>query len=247
MTARAIGEGFAFQGEVMKFRRRPRGETSTHLPPTAFISFIQNHDQIGNRALGDRMITYRPLETIKAVTAIYLLSPQIPMLFMGEEWGARERFPYFCDFDEELNAKVRKGRREELSRLPGFDSDDLFDPTDQLTFEMAKLDWSQLACDVGTEMLAFYKSLLTLRQERIVPLLAGVGGGSGSYRHEGRLTMVDWTLAAGSRLHLRANLSDKPATIPSLLAGERIYLLGSASDNTLSPWSVFSGISPAGT
>jgi len=79
LTARAIGEGFAFQGEVMKFRRRPRGETSTHLPPTAFISFIQNHDQVGNRAFGDRLGMLVPPGKLRAVAAVYLLAPQIPM------------------------------------------------------------------------------------------------------------------------------------------------------------------------
>ncbi len=88
-VGRALAEGFVFQGEHMPYRGARRGKSSVDLPPTAFISFIQNHDQIGNRAVGDRMTTYRPLEPIKAVTAVYLLSPQIPMLFMGEEWRAR--------------------------------------------------------------------------------------------------------------------------------------------------------------
>jgi malto-oligosyltrehalose trehalohydrolase len=240
---RALAEGFVFQGEHMPYRGESRGKPSTGLPPTAFISFIQNHDQIGNRALGDRMITYRPLEPIKAVTAIYLLSPQVPMLFMGEEWGAREPFPYFCDFDEELNAKVRKGRREELSRLPGFDADDLLDPTVQSTFEMAKLDWSQLDGDEASDMLSFYKSLLALRRERIVRMLRGVGTGCGSFRHDGRLVAVDWTLAGGAELHLLANLSDEPARISSPDLGEQIFLLGSDSADTLSAWSVRSSIS----
>jgi 1,4-alpha-glucan branching enzyme/maltooligosyltrehalose trehalohydrolase len=242
---KGLAEGFVFQGEHMPYRGRSRGKPSIDLPPTAFISFIQNHDQIGNRALGDRMVAYRPLEPIKAVSAVYLLSPQIPMLFMGEEWGAREPFPYFCDFDEDLNEKVKKGRREELSRLPGFDADDLLDPTAQSTFEMAKLDWSRLDGADTSDMLAFYKSLLAVRHERVVPLLKDVGTGSGSSRHDGNLTTVEWTLAGGTKLHLLANLSDKPARITSPPIGERIFLLGSASGGTLSPWSVCSSISPA--
>ncbi|WP_426239189.1 malto-oligosyltrehalose trehalohydrolase [Pararhizobium sp. DWP1-1-3] len=245
-VGRALAEGFVFQGEHMPYRGDSRGKPTTGLPPTAFISFIQNHDQIGNRALGDRMITYRPPEPIKAVIAVYLLSPQIPMLFMGEEWGAREPFPYFCGFDDELNVKVRKGRREELSRLPGFDADDLLDPTARSTFEMAKLDWSQLVGTGASDMLAFYRSLLTLRKDRIVPLLQGASG-SGSFRHEGRLTIVDWTLAGGSMLYLLANFSDEPVTIPSPFVGERIFLHGSNSEGTLAPWSVLSSIDLAKT
>jgi 1,4-alpha-glucan branching enzyme/maltooligosyltrehalose trehalohydrolase len=244
-VGRALAEGFVFQGEHMPYRGESRGKPSSDLPPTAFISFIQNHDQIGNRALGDRMITYRPLEPIKAVTSIYLLSPQIPMLFMGEEWGAREPFPYFCDFDEELNEKVRKGRREELSRLPGFDADDLLDPTAHSTFEMGKLDWSQLDSADAVEMLSFYKSLLNLRHQWIVPLLQSGSAGNASFRHEGHLTVVDWTLAAGSGLHMVANLADEPATIPAPLSGEQIFLLGSVRENMLAPWSVYSSISSA--
>ena len=242
---RALAEGFVYQGQHMPYRGESRGKPTSGLPTTSFISFIHNHDQIGNRALGDRMITYRPLEPIKAVTTIYLLSPQIPMLFMGEEWGAREPFPYFCDFDEELNEKVRKGRREELSRLPGFDAEDALDPTAHSTFEMAKLDWFQLESADAVEMLAFYKSLLTLRHQRVVPLLQGVGARNASFRHDGRLTIVDWTLTAGSRLHIVANLADQPAKIPAPLTGEQIFLLGSVSENMLAPWSVQSSISPA--
>ncbi|KAA0687993.1 malto-oligosyltrehalose trehalohydrolase [Neorhizobium sp. P12A] len=243
---RALAEGFVFQGEHMPYRGKSRGKPSIDLPPAAFISFIQNHDQIGNRALGDRMITYRSLEPIKAVTAIYLLSPQIPMLFMGEEWGAREPFPYFCDFDEGVNEKVRNGRREELSRLPGFDAVDLVDPTAKATFEMAMLDWSRLGGTDCSEMLAFYKSLLAVRHKRIVPLLERAGGGSGTFRRDRSVTAVDWALAGGAKLHLVANLSDQPARIASPPLGERIFPPSSTSENNiLSPWSVFSSISLA--
>ena len=92
----------------MPYRGTARGSPSAHLPPTAFVSFIQNHDQIGNRAMGDRMAASLPSEALKALAAVYLLAPQVPMLFMGEEWSATEPFPYFCDFEEELNRKVRE-------------------------------------------------------------------------------------------------------------------------------------------
>jgi len=227
----------------MPYRGERRGKPSGDLPGTAFISFIQNHDQIGNRARGDRMITYRPMAPIKAVTAVYPLSPQIPMLFMGEEWGAREPFPYFCDFDEELNERVRKGRREELSRLPGFDAHDLLDPTAKSTFETAKLDWSQLG-GPASEMLVFYRSLLALRHQRIVPLLKDTGSGSGSFHREGNVTAVDWSLARGAKLHLAANLSGEPAKFAWPPEVERVFSLGCVSQDVLAPWSIILGICP---
>lgn len=238
-TARALAEGFVFQGEHMPYRGEARGKPSAGLPPTAFISFIQNHDQIGNRALGDRMIVSQPLEAIKAVAAVYLLAPQIPMLFMGEEWGAREPFPYFCDFNEELNEKVRKGRREELSRLPGFDAEDLMDPTAKDTFSSGTLDWSQRETPEGRALLHFYRALLTLRRERIAPLLKGVGGGSGRFDAKGETLSVTWTLAGNRRLTLAANLSDTPASLASPDEnGAVLYALGTLEGSQLSPWSV---------
>jgi malto-oligosyltrehalose trehalohydrolase len=242
---RALAEGFVFQGEHMPYRSGNRGKPTLDLPPTAFISFIQNHDQIGNRALGDRMITYRPPEPLKAITALYLLSPQIPMLFMGEEWGASKPFPYFCDFNEDLNEKVRKGRREELSRLPGFDCDDLIDPTAISTFEMAKLDWSELGGPEASEMLEFYRSLLKLRHQRIVPILKNTDGGRASFRQQGAVTAVEWALKDSATLHLLANLSDEATRFSPPPAAERIFSLGSATHDTLSPWAVIFSIGSA--
>jgi malto-oligosyltrehalose trehalohydrolase len=243
-VGKALAEGFVFQGEHMPYRGGTRGKTSKDLPPIAFISFIQNHDQIGNRARGNRMVTYRPLAPIKAVAAVYLLAPQIPMLFMGEEWGAREPFPYFCDFDETLNEKVRNGRREELSRLPGFDADDLLDPTAASTFGSAKLDWSKLHDKDAAEMLTLYKTLLQLRHQRIVPLLKGSGGGSGSFRRDGSVIEVEWTLAADTTLQLLLNLSGNPGTFLQQGAAGRIFSLNAPSGDTLPPWSVIASVRP---
>ncbi|MBX4937442.1 malto-oligosyltrehalose trehalohydrolase [Rhizobium binae] len=238
---RALAEGFVFQGEHMPYRGGSRGRPSGHLPPTAFVSFIQNHDQIGNRALGDRIMAASPADAVKAVISIYLLAPQVPMLFMGEEWAAGEPFPFFCDFDEDLNDKVRKGRREELSRLPGFDADELLDPTAPSTFAAAKLDWSKCA---SSERLEFYRRLLDLRHQRIVPLLKGAGGGNAAHRSDGATFAVDWTLAGDRRLHLDANLGSEAVRPPKRCdQGETIFCLGSGDGGQLAPWTVIWRIS----
>ena len=117
---RALAEGFAFQGEMMPYRGSERGEPSARLPPTAFVAFIQNHDQIGNRAFGDRLNAIAPPEAVRAVAAVYLLLPQIPMLFMGEEWARATAVPVLLRFRPELADAVRKGRREEFARFPEF-------------------------------------------------------------------------------------------------------------------------------
>ena len=144
---RALAEGFAFQGELMPYRGRPRGAPSAELPPTAFVAFIQNHDQVGNRAFGDRVTDFAPAEAVRAIAAVYLLLPQIPMLFMGEEWGAAQPFPFFCDFGPELADAVRKGRREEFARFPEFQDpamrERIPDPMAEETFASAKLDWDE--------------------------------------------------------------------------------------------------------
>jgi maltooligosyltrehalose trehalohydrolase len=146
LLGKAIAEGFAYQGEMMPYRNAPRGGPSAGLPPDAFISFIQNHDQIGNRAFGKRLNALASPEAIRALASVYLLAPQIPMLFMGEEWGAKQPFLFFCDFSGELAEAVRKGRREEFARFPEFADPErvakIPDPCARSTYLASKLDWS---------------------------------------------------------------------------------------------------------
>jgi 1,4-alpha-glucan branching enzyme len=117
---RALADGFVFQNEIMRYRGSPRGEPSAGLPPTAFVAFTQNHDQVGNRAFGDRLSSFAAPEAVRGIAAIYLLTPQIPMIFMGEEWAAAQPFPYFCDFDGDWAEAIRDGRRAEFARFPEF-------------------------------------------------------------------------------------------------------------------------------
>lgn len=234
---KAIAEGFVYQGEHMPYRGEMRGKSTKSLPPTAFVSFIQNHDQIGNRALGDRMAASHADDALKAIAAIYLLAPQIPMVFMGEEWGAREPFPFFCDFNADLNEKVRSGRKKELSRLPGFDADDLPDPTAETTFSSAKLDWANLAA--SAPWLRFYKDVLCVRHERIVPFLRKINAQGMFKVLSGGALCVEWTASDGDTLVLLCNLSKS-----TVLLGDDAKLLpaffstGSVTSGELSPWFV---------
>src|SRR3978361_707313 len=143
----ALAEGFAFQGQVMKCSGAERGEPSAHLPPTAFVAFMQNHDQVGNRAFGERITAGASPQAVHAIAAVYLLLPQTPMLFMGEEWGSSSPFPFFCDFEGELPDLVRKGRREEFASFPEFrdpvQRERIPDPLAEKTFLSGKLDWTE--------------------------------------------------------------------------------------------------------
>ena len=142
MLCRCLAEGFGYQGaDVRSPREAARGEPSAHLPPTAFVNFLQNHDQIGNRAFGERIDAIaRSEEALRAAYAVLLLAPSPPMLFMGEEWEAPQPFPYFCDFEPELAAKVREGRKREFARFEKFRDKGglaaLPDPTSLETFRL---------------------------------------------------------------------------------------------------------------
>ena len=124
LLGRALAEGFAYQGEPSPHRDgAPRGEPSAALPATAFVDFLQNHDQVGNRAFGERIGALAPEPGVRAATAVLLLAPAIPLLFMGEEWSASTPFLFFSDFGAELGATVTAGRRREFAGWPGFEDD----------------------------------------------------------------------------------------------------------------------------
>ena len=232
---KALAEGFVFQGQHMNYRGKDRGTPSADLPPTAFISFIQNHDQIGNRAEGDRVVAAQSRERLKALAAVYLLAPQIPMIFMGEDWGARAPFPYFCDFTPELNEKVREGRQKELSRLPDFDGEDVLDPTDEATFRNAKLNWEKTS--EANEFLELYRDLLSIRRKSIVPLLARGAGRQASYHTVGHAIAVSWRFQ-DHVLHLLANLSATSVTISLEEQGISLFSQGNVNSEQIGAWSV---------
>ena len=213
MLARAVAEGFAFQGEYASFFDRERGKPSVELPPSAFVSFIQNHDQVGNRAFGERLHHIAPEAAVRAAAATYLWAPQIPMLFMGEEWGTTRPFQFFADFDGELADAVRKGRRNEFARFPEFSDphkrERIPDPIDVATFHRSRLEWRELAEPQHAARLDWYRRMLTLRREVIAPLLPRIQRG-GSFDHKGEAVFsVEWTVQGTGRLHLAANFSSR--------------------------------------
>jgi 1,4-alpha-glucan branching enzyme len=243
--ARALAEGFAFQGEMMPYRGHHRGERSADLPPTAFIAFIQNHDQIGNRPFGDRLTTIATQNAVRAVAAVYLLLPQVPMLFMGEEWGAVQPFPFFCDFGEELADAVRDGRSREFARFPDFHDQAkrarIPDPTAEETFAAAKLVWEDVMREPHAFWLDWYSRVLATRHAEIVPLLTEIRMG-GRYEVIGQgAVAVRWSVGeAGEELMLAANLSGAPVSGFSPAMGRALWREGRQDDatGTFGPWAV---------
>jgi maltooligosyltrehalose trehalohydrolase len=248
--ARALAEGFAYQGEKSRHRDdAPRGEPSTELPTVAFVDFLQNHDQVGNRALGERLATLASGEAVAAVTALLLLSPHIPMLFMGEEWGARTPFQFFCDFDGDLAAAVRDGRRREFARFPEFRDastrDRIPDPNSPATFETSRLDWREQDHDAARHRLERMRSLLAIRRREIVPRLgASTGKDARAEVKDRRALRVTWRLDDGAQLSVVANLSGRPigelgwVIDGRVICKEPAHLAINSTVEGLLPWSV---------
>jgi malto-oligosyltrehalose trehalohydrolase len=239
--ARSLAEGFAFQGELMNYRGEPRGEPSAHLPPTAFISFIQNHDQVGNRAFGDRITDPISQAKARAIACIYLLAPQIPMLFMGEEWATTDPFPFFCDFKEPLAEAVRTGRRAEFKRFPEFQDEQarqrIPDPTAQSTFESAKLSWDLLRQPANADWLQWYRTILSVRRSQIVPIIPECGPAHYEVLGRGEV-IVSWPLQQALLL-LHANLADAAGHELRRTAARVVWHEGTEnSDHRQGPWSV---------
>jgi malto-oligosyltrehalose trehalohydrolase len=236
--ARSLGSGFVYQGEASAHRGgQLRGEPSGALAPTAFVNFLQNHDQIGNRALGDRLEGLANDGAIEAALAITLLAPMVPMLFMGEQWGSTAPFPFFCDFEGELADAVRKGRRNEFADAYTKYGSEVPDPLDEKTFQSAVLDWN--ACDLPkpNPRLALVRDLLSIRGREIMPRLAGAGFGEASVEDNGLLT-ASWQMGDGAMLRLLANLSghDIRGNRPQQV-GTKIW--GGDLTDVIPPWAVY--------
>jgi malto-oligosyltrehalose trehalohydrolase len=254
-VGRCLAEGFSYQGEPSPYRHnKPRGEPSCDLPAPAFVAFLQNHDQIGNRPLGDRIDLVAEPEPLRAALAILLLAPSPPLLFMGEEWSSRQPFPFFCDFEPELADQVREGRRQEFARFPAFAAESsrhrIPDSTAQATFLSAKLDWQGLDSAAGREWHHYYRLLLGLRLQQIIPRIPNLQPGKNNWQTLGQTILaVHWSLQSGERLLLYANLGPLPEVIRTLPELSPIFASHDLAETetektTMPPWSVFWFLAP---
>ncbi|MFW5969471.1 MAG: malto-oligosyltrehalose trehalohydrolase [Halofilum sp. (in: g-proteobacteria)] len=241
---RCLAEGFGYQGEPSAWRGgHPRGSVSRHLPPTAFVDFLQNHDQIGNRACGERLASLAPPEAVRAFTAVLLLAPQPPLLFMGQEWATTRPFLFFCDFEPDIARKVAAGRRQEFAGFRAFSGRSaparIPDPGAAATFARSVLDWDEPTRKPYADWLELHRELLGLRQREIIPRLAGAGGHSGQYRTHGASGVaVDWSLGDAGTLRLRANLGPDAISAMDAPSGRVLHASPGWGDADLPAWSV---------
>lgn len=226
--ARCLIDGFDFQGQPSSFREGTRrGEPSRHLPASAFVAFLQNHDQVGNRAFGDRLVEIADTRSLRAAVAILLLAPSPPLIFMGEEFGAKTPFLFFCDFERELAAAVTAGRRNEFARFARFSDratrEQIPDPSAAETYERSKLDWTSLENREHRDWLNFYQGLLAIRKRDIVPHL-GEATTPANYQLTGDTGLtVQWILTDGARLALIANMGNEPLSMSHDINGKIIF------------------------
>ena len=221
-VARALTEGFIYQGQVSPQSGEARGVDSRGQPPVTFVDFIQNHDQVGNRALGERLISLAGADRSKVMLAMLLLSPHIPLLFMGEEYGETHPFLFFTDFHGDLARAVREGRAREFAGHAGHEGESVPDPNAEQTFIASRLDWHKPETPEGQAWMALTRQLLTLRQQYIVPLLARAGGHSGNVvKTAPGFLAVSWTFPQGT-LSMAVNIAATPQPLPDL-PGETIF------------------------
>ena len=241
---RSLAEGFGYQGEASATRDGfLRGEPSGDLPPTAFVSFLQTHDQVGNRAMGERIGMLAPAEAMRIAVASLLLCPHTPMLFMGEEFGASAPFLFFCDFGPELADAVREGRRAEFGRFEKFSDpharEAIPDPNAVQTFEQSKLHWPEVGEPGHKEWHDLYRELLHLRRTHLRPRLAKLRRG-GKFTVSGEAGLrVEWRFEDGATLHMAGNFSSKAGQGMAWPPGKTIYASHAQQQGELMPgWSI---------
>jgi maltooligosyltrehalose trehalohydrolase len=222
--ARSLAEGFIYQGEPSRHRNgEPRGTPSGDLPPTAFVLFLQNHDQIGNRAFGERLTTLVEPSALEAAITLQILAPQIPLLFMGEEDASRTPFYFFSDHHDALADAVREGRRREFAKFAAFADParrgKIPDPNVLSTFEASV---PRPDPEKGAARRELYRRLLAVRSTEIVPRLAGARSLKAS-AVSGAAILASWRLGEGSVLTIASNLGAEAGTLAEAPLGRVLF------------------------
>jgi maltooligosyltrehalose trehalohydrolase len=227
--ARSMAEGFAYQGEVSPHSGKQRGEPSAHLPTTAFVICLQNHDQIGNRAMGERLTQLADPDALRAATVLLLLSPFIPMLFMGEEVASRTPFLFFTSHNDELAELVREGRRAEFKHFAAFQDPKrrkaIPDPNAPATFAASVPD---LHGDSS-----FVQTLLAIRRTQVTPGIPGCHSAGVDVLGQAAL-VARWQLGTGDILTIAVNFGDDTHALPGF-AGTIIFQTSDATVNGTLP------------
>jgi malto-oligosyltrehalose trehalohydrolase len=237
---RALTEGFT---SGPHHRNAPAHAAELKIGPAGFISFLQTHDVVGNRIRGERISDLVPAHVLRAIASVYLLAPQVPMLFMGEEWGTSSPFPFFCDFSGELRNAVPNGRLEQFA-TPEQRADPNFvalvpDPLAESTFLSAKLKWDEVAQGPHRSLLRWYRAALAARRKYVMPHLSRLHSTAGEFLVPGpRQLRIRWKLS-DVELVLEANLSSAPSQLFEPPVDDVFWLEGSSSgEHALDAWSV---------
>ncbi len=220
--AKALRNAYVYDGNYSFHRQRRHGRPPTGLAGNHFLAYAQNHDQIGNRACGERLSQLVRPGRLKIAAALVLTSPFVPMLFQGEEWGALTPFQYFSDHAEpELASAVRVGRRKEFAAF-GWKPEEVPDPQARETFERSKLNWSELQDQSHTALLHWHRQLIQLRRREAAFT-------------DGRMDLLKthfdeaarWLVVERGPITIACNFSSQPRRVP-LRAGKHTTLLASA-------------------
>jgi maltooligosyltrehalose trehalohydrolase len=222
--AKSVRQAYVHDGEYSPFRGRRHGRPPAGLAASRFLAYLQNHDQVGNRATGERTSMLVGTGMSKVAAALVLLGPSVPMLFQGEEWGAGTPFLYFTDHqDPKLGRAVSEGRRREFAAF-GWAPDDVPDPQSPDTFERSKLDWDEVGAGVHRDLLDWHRRLIALRRSE--PALS-----SGTFENLSVRCDEDqrWLVVDRGDLSIVCNFADRPRSVPGV-GGE--VVLASAPPTT---------------
>jgi malto-oligosyltrehalose trehalohydrolase len=237
MLLRTLQEGFAYQGEYSAHRSEARGSASAALPPEAFVNFLQNHDQIGNRPDAARLWTLLEPPRMLAAETLLALLPTPILVFMGDEFHAPSGFPFFCDFGEELANAVTEGRRNEFGSLwQDAAIDGVPGPATEAARDAARLDWAALTREPHKLALTRARQRFALRRRELAPRLPARAAG-GTLLGPATFT-ARWSLADGATLTVAANLADAPFSAPPATRGRTLLGTTAAVRGQWPPWYV---------